>query len=39
MPKPIFRNDVMKMEDMKVGMQLTGTVRNVVDSEHSLILE
>lgn len=31
MPKVIFRNDVMKMEDMVVGMKLTGTVRNVVD--------
>ncbi|WP_326910272.1 Tex family protein [Sedimentibacter sp. MB31-C6] len=31
MPKPILRNDVMKMDDIKVGMQLTGTVRNVVD--------
>ena len=31
MPKVIFRNDVMKMEDMEVGMKLTGTVRNVVD--------
>jgi len=31
MPKPILRNDVMKMEDMKVGMKLIGTVRNVVD--------
>jgi uncharacterized protein len=31
MPKPIFRNDVMKFEDMKVGMKMTGTVRNVVD--------
>ena len=31
MPKPILRNDVMKMEDMQVGMKLTGTVRNVVD--------
>lgn len=31
MPKPILRNDVMKMEDMKVGMKLSGTVRNVVD--------
>lgn len=31
MPKPILRNDVMKMEDIKVGMRLTGTVRNVVD--------
>ena len=31
MPKAIFRNDVMKMEDIKVGMKLSGTVRNVVD--------
>ncbi len=31
MPKPIFRNDVLKMEDLKEGMTLTGTVRNVVD--------
>lgn len=30
-PKPIFRNDVLKMEDLKEGMTLTGTVRNVVD--------
>ena len=31
MPKPIFRSDVLKMEDLKVDMVLTGTVRNVVD--------
>lgn len=31
MPKVIFRSDVMKFEDMEVGMKLTGTVRNVVD--------
>ncbi|HCX63169.1 MAG TPA: RNA-binding transcriptional accessory protein, partial [Clostridiales bacterium] len=31
MPKVIFRSDVMKMEDMEVGMKLKGTVRNVVD--------
>ncbi len=31
MPKPIFRNDVLKIEDLKIGMALTGTVRNVVD--------
>lgn len=31
MPKPIFRNDVLEMEDLKPGMTLTGTVRNVVD--------
>ncbi len=31
MPKPILRNDVLKMEDLAEGMTLTGTVRNVVD--------
>jgi uncharacterized protein len=31
MPTPIFRSDVLKMEDLKVGMLLKGTVRNVVD--------
>lgn len=31
MPKPIFRSDVLKMEDLKEDMVLTGTVRNVVD--------
>lgn len=31
MPKVVFRSDVMKMEDMEVGMKLAGTVRNVVD--------
>jgi uncharacterized protein len=31
MPKPLFRSDVMKMEDLKEGMILKGTVRNVVD--------
>lgn len=31
LPKPIFRNDVLTMEDLKPGMILTGTVRNVVD--------
>ncbi|HBE81053.1 MAG TPA: RNA-binding transcriptional accessory protein [Firmicutes bacterium] len=31
LPKPIFRNDVLKMEDLKPGMMLTGTVRNVID--------
>lgn len=29
--KPIFRRDVLKMEDLKEGMILEGTVRNVVD--------
>ena len=31
MPKPILRSDVLKFEDLQVGMELTGTVRNVVD--------
>ncbi len=31
MPKVIFRSDVVKFEDMEVGMKLKGTVRNVVD--------
>ena len=31
MPKPILRSDVLKLEDLKEGMTLTGTVRNVID--------
>ena len=31
LPPPILRNDVLTMEDLKPGMQLKGTVRNVVD--------
>ena len=31
MPKPILRSDVLKMEDLTIGMKLKGTVRNVVD--------
>ena len=31
MPKPILRNDVLKIEDLKEGMILSGTVRNVID--------
>ena len=31
LPKPIFRTDVLKMEDLKENMVLTGTIRNVVD--------
>ena len=31
MPKPILRSDVLKLEDLKEGMLLTGTVRNVTD--------
>lgn len=30
-PAVIFRNDVRSFEDLKVDMELTGTVRNVVD--------
>lgn len=31
MPKPILRSDILSIEDLKVGMTLKGTVRNVVD--------
>ena len=31
MPKPILRNDVLKFEDLREGMILNGTVRNVID--------
>ena len=31
LPKPILRTDVMEMKDLKPGMELTGTVRNVID--------
>ncbi len=31
LPAPVLRTDIMSMEDLKVGMQLTGTVRNVID--------
>ena len=31
MPKPILRQDVLKFEDLREGMILTGTVRNVID--------
>lgn len=30
-PKPILRSDVLKIEDLEIGMELFGTVRNVVD--------
>ncbi len=30
-PTPILRSDVLKMEDLAEGMELKGTVRNVVD--------
>ncbi len=29
--KPILRSDVLKAEDLSVGMKLKGTVRNIVD--------
>ena len=31
LPKPMLRQDIMSMEDLKPGMELTGTVRNVID--------
>ncbi|RHP41951.1 Tex family protein [Clostridium sp. AF32-12BH] len=31
MPKPILRTDVLEMKDLKPGMVLKGTVRNVID--------
>lgn len=31
MPQPILKSDVLNIEDLKVGMKLQGTVRNVVD--------
>ncbi len=31
LPKPLLRQDILKMEDLSPGMKLEGTVRNVVD--------
>ena len=31
MPKPVLRTDVLEMKDLKPGMILKGTVRNVID--------
>ena len=31
MPKPVLRSDVLDMKDLKEGMILKGTVRNVID--------
>ena len=31
LPKPILRTDVLEMSDLKPGMKLKGTVRNVID--------
>ena len=31
LPAPVLRKDVLEMKDLKPGMELTGTVRNVID--------
>ncbi len=31
LPPPMLRSDIMSMEDLQVGMELDGTVRNVID--------
>ena len=31
MPQPVLKSDVLNIKDLKVGMKLQGTVRNVVD--------
>ncbi len=31
LPKPLLKQDIMSIEDLKVGMKLKGTVRNVID--------
>ncbi|APB37565.1 MULTISPECIES: Tex family protein [Heyndrickxia] len=31
LPKPLLKKDIMKLEDLKPGMEMQGTVRNVVD--------
>ena len=31
LPKPLLRTDVLDMNDLVAGMELTGTVRNVID--------
>lgn len=30
-PKPLLKDDIMKIEELKVGMKIQGTIRNVVD--------
>lgn len=30
-PTPVLKKDILKLEDLKVGMELEGTIRNVVD--------
>ena len=31
LPKPLLKKDILHLEDLRVGMKLQGTVRNVVD--------
>ena len=31
LPPPVLRDDILSLEDLKPGMELTGTVRNVID--------
>lgn len=31
LPKPLLKKDLLKLEDLKAGMELQGTIRNVVD--------
>ena len=31
MPKPVLKSDVLDFDDLKEGMELKGTVRNVID--------
>ena len=31
LPPPVLRDDILSIEDLKPGMELTGTVRNVID--------
>ena len=31
LPKPILRSDLMDLSDLKEGMEINGTVRNVID--------
>ena len=31
MPQPILKSDILELDDLKVGMKIQGTVRNVVD--------
>ena len=31
LPKPVLRSDLLSLDDLKEGMELTGTVRNVID--------